>query len=77
MTKGTFSFEQFVTQADPVLKVIAGISFFVGVVVLAFGLMTTKGKSDERESFFSNMIWLVIGAFTISAAATITFLFFK
>lgn len=77
MTKGTFSFEQFVSAADPVLKVIAGIAFFIGVVVLAFGIMTTKTKSDERESFFSNMLWLIIGAFIISAAATITLLFFK
>ncbi len=72
-----FSFQEFVSQANPVVMVIAGISLFVGIVILAFGIMTTKGKSQEREDFFSNMIWVVIGAFTISAAATITQLFFK
>jgi len=72
-----FSLQEFTSQANPVIMVIAGISLFVGIVVLAFGIMTTKGKSDERESFFSNMIWVVIGAFTISAASAITGLFFK
>jgi uncharacterized membrane protein YiaA len=72
-----FTFQEFFSQVNPVLMVIAGISLFVGIVVLAFGIMTTKGKSEERESFFSNMIWVVIGAFTISSAAAITGLFFK
>jgi len=77
MTEGKFSFQQFVSVSNPVLTVIGGVAFFVGVVVLAFGIMTTKGKSEERESFFSNMIWVIIGAFIISSASTITLLFFK
>ncbi len=72
-----FSFQNFSNYVKPILWTIAGIGFFIGVISTAFGVMTTKGKSEERETFFSNMLWVIIGAFTISSAATITLLFFK
>ncbi len=72
-----FSFQNFSDYVEPVLWTIAGIGLFVGLVIIAFGIMTTKGKGEERESFFSNMIWTIIGAFLISSASTITLLFFR
>ncbi len=72
-----FSFQGFAEYVKPVLWTISGIGLFIGIVSTAFGIMTTKGKSEERENFFSNMIWVIIGAFLLSAASGITLLFFK
>ena len=72
-----FNFINFSDYVKPILWTIAGIGLFVGLVTTAFGVMTTKGKSEERGNFFSDMIWIITGAFIISSGSAIASLFFK
>lgn len=73
---GKFTLDAFLEQIDPILQIVSGIAFFLGLVTIAIGLFITKNDPEERKELMAKLLWIIIPCFIIGSAATLTKMFF-